>query len=201
VHARPAVSRLPDEIRHEQDGRDGHGQGKAPRAQDIAAPDEEGRDEQDDDDGECVLRLEADADGDPEQGPGAAAEGDPQREPEDDHRRQLVERDRLVEQVGREHCRPEPDDHRGERLRPARRPELARDKSTDKDGCSAREDRGRAQADERPAEQLSVKRRKQRRHRREFDVAALEMLAGDGVIQLVTMPAISSGDGEFRRAL
>ncbi len=71
------MSRLPHEIRDEQDGRDGHGQRKAPRAQDVAAPDEERRNEQDEDDGECVLRLEADADGDPEQGPGAAVEGDP----------------------------------------------------------------------------------------------------------------------------
>ena len=38
---------------------------------------------------------------------------------------ELVERDRLEEQVGPEHPRREPDHHGGERLRPARRPELA----------------------------------------------------------------------------
>ena len=52
----------------------------------------------------------------------------------------------------------------------------------------AREDRERAQADQRPAEQLSGQRREQRRHRRELDVAALEMQAGDGVVQLVAVP-------------
>ena len=179
----------------------GHGQRKAPRAQDVAAPDEERRDQQDEDDGERVLRLESDADGDPEQGPGAAAECEPQREPEDDHRRQLVERDRLEEQVGREHPRPEPDDHGGERLRTARRPELAGDEGADQHRSGAREDRERAQADERPAEQLSGQRREQRRHRRELDIAALEMQAGDGVVQLVAVPAVPSGDGELQRAL
>ena len=193
--------RLPDEIRDEQDGRDRHGQRKAPRAQDVAAPDEERRDQQDEDDGERVLRLESDADGEPEQGPGAAAECEPQREPEDDHRRQLVERDRLEEQVGREHRRPEPDDHGCERLRTARRPELARNKGTDQHRSGARKNRERAQADERPAEQLSGQRREQRRHRRELDIAALEMQPGDGVIQLVAVPAVSSGDGELQRAL
>ena len=201
MHARPAVAGLPDEVRDEQHGRDRHGERKAPRAQDVAAPDEERRDQQDEDDGECVLRLEADADGDPEQRPGAAAECEPQREPEDDHRRQLVERDRLEEQVGREHRRPEPDHHGGERLRTARRPELARDEGTDEHRSGAREDRERAQADERPAEQPSRQRREQRRHRRELDVAALQMQAGDGVIQLVAMPAVPSGDGELQRAL
>ena len=157
--------------------------------------------EQDEDERERVLRLEADAGGDSEQRPRAAAECEPQREPEDDHRRQLVERDRLEEQVGREHPRPEPDHHRGERLRTARRPELARDERTDQHRSRAREDRDRAQADERPAEQLSGERREQRRHRRELDIAALEMQAGDGVVQLVAVPAVSSGDGELQRAL
>ena len=157
--------------------------------------------EQDEDDGERVLRLEPDAGGDSEQRPRAAPEREPQREPEDDHRRELVERDRLEEQVGREHPRREPDHHRGERLRAARRPELAGDEGADQHRSRAREDRERAQADERPAEQLSGQRREQRRHRRELDVAALQMQAGDGVVQLVAVPAVASGDGELERAL
>ena len=39
----------------------------------------------------------------------------------------VVERDRLEEQVGREHPRREPDQHCGERLRTSRRSELAGD--------------------------------------------------------------------------
>jgi hypothetical protein len=148
-----------------------------------------------------VLRLEADANGDTEQGPGAAAEREPQREPEDDHRRQLVERDRLEEQVRREHRRPEPDDHGGQRLSTTRRPELARNQRTDEHGSRAREDRDRTKADERPAEQPSIERSEQRRHRRELDIAALEMQAGDGVIKLVAVPAVSSGDGKLQRGL
>ena len=201
MHARPAVARLPDEVRDEQHGRDRDGQREAPRAQDVAAPDEERRDQQDEDDGERVLRLEPDAGGDSEQRPRAAPEREPQREPEHDHRRELVERDRLEEQVGREHPRREPDHHRGERLRTARPPELAGDESTDQHRSGAREDRERAQADERPAEQLAGERREQRRHRRELDVAALQMQAGDGVVQLVAVPAVPSGDGELERAL
>ena len=61
MHARPAVPRLPDEVRDEQDGRDRHRQREAPRAQYVTAPDKERRDEQDEDDGERVLRLEPDA--------------------------------------------------------------------------------------------------------------------------------------------
>jgi len=49
--------------------------------------------------------------------------------------------------------------------------------------------------------ELSGQRREQRRRRRELDVAALEMQAGDGVIQLVTVPAVASGDGNFERTL
>ncbi len=140
-------------------------------------------------------------DGDSEQRPRAASEREPQREPEDDHRRQLVERDRLEEQVRREHPRREPDQHRRERLRAPRRAELAGDERADQHRSRAREDRERAQPDERPAEQLSGERRKQRRHRRELDVAALKVQAGDRVVQLVAVPAVPSGDGELQRAL
>jgi hypothetical protein len=41
----------------------------------------------------------------------------------------------------------------------------------------------------------------QRRRRRELDVAALEMQAGDSVVKLVTVPAVASGDCELQRAL
>ena len=95
----------------------------------------------------------------------------------------------------------EPDHHRGERLRAARRPELAGDEGTDHHRSRAREDRERAQADQRPAEQLAGQRREQRRHRRELDVAALQVQAGDGVVQLVAVPAVASGDGKLQRAL
>ena len=76
-----------------------------------------------------------------EQRPRAASERESERQPEDDHRRQLVERDRLEEQVGGEHPRREPDDHRGERLRSTRRPELAGHQSTHDDRPRARQDR------------------------------------------------------------
>ena len=56
-------------------------------------------------------------------------------------------------------------------------------------------------ADERPAEQLAGQRREQRRHRRELDIAALQVQAGDGVVELVAVPAVASGDGELQRAL
>ena len=74
--------------------------GKPQEQQDVATPDEERRDQQNEDDGERVLRLEPDAGRDSEQRPRATPEREPQREPEDDHRRQLVERDRLEQQVG-----------------------------------------------------------------------------------------------------
>jgi hypothetical protein len=126
---------------------------------------------------------------------------EPQREPENDHRRQLVERDRLEEQIGREHRGPEPDDHGCKRLRTARRSELARHKGTDQHRPRARKNRESAQADQRPAEQLSGQRREERRDRRELDITALEMQAGDGVIQLVAVPAVTSGDCQLQRAL
>ena len=65
------MPRLPDEIRNKQNGCDGHGQRKARRAEEVAAPDEERRDQQDEGDGKRVLRLESDADGKPEQEPRA----------------------------------------------------------------------------------------------------------------------------------
>jgi pyridoxine 5'-phosphate synthase PdxJ len=51
----------------------------------------------------------------------------------------------------------------------------------------------KAQADQRPAKQLTSQRREQRRHRRKLDVAALEMQPGDGVVQLIPVPAVPSG--------
>ena len=201
VHARPAVARLPDEVRDEQHGRDHHGQREAPRAQNVAPPDKERRDQQDEDDGDRVLRLEPDAGSDSEQRPRAAPERQPQREPEDDHRRQLVERDRLEEQVGRQHPRREADYHRGERLRTTRRPELTGDEGADQHRPGAGENRERAQTDERPAEQLAGQRREQCRHRRKLDVSTLQMQAGDGVVQLVTVPAVPAGNGELERTL
>ena len=64
-------------------------------------------DQQHEHDGQRVLRLEPDADSDSEERPRAPAEREPQREPEDDERRQLIEGDRLEEQVRREHPRRE----------------------------------------------------------------------------------------------
>jgi hypothetical protein len=195
------VACLPHEVRDEQGRREYHGQREAPRAHDVAAPDEERRDEQHEDDGDRVLRLEPDAGRDSEQRPRTVPEREPQREPEDDHRRELVERDRLEQQVGPEHPRREPDHHGGERLGTTRRSELARDECADDHRSRAREDRERAQAEQRPAEQVAGKCRKQRRQRRELDVAALQMQACDGVVQLVAMPAVASRDGELQRAL
>jgi hypothetical protein len=45
---------------------------EAPRAQDVATPDKERRDQQDEDDRERVLRLQPDPGGDTEQRPRAA---------------------------------------------------------------------------------------------------------------------------------
>ncbi len=115
-------------------------------------------------------------------------------------RRPGGERDRLEEQVRPEHARREPDHHRCERLRAARRSELAGGESTDQHCSGARENREGAEPDERPTEELPGQRREQRRHRRELDVAALEMQAGDGVVQLVAVPAVSSGDGKLESA-
>ena len=134
---------------------------------------------------------------DSEQRPRTAPKREPQRQPEDDHRRQLIERDRLEQQVCSQHPRREPDHHRRERLRTARRPELPGDEGTDHDRSRACEDRERAKTDQRPAEQLSGQRREQRRHRRKLDVPALEMQPGDGVIQLVAVPAVPPGDGKL----
>ena len=201
VHARPAVAGLPDEVRDEQRGRDHDGQWKAPGAQDVAAPDQERRDQKDDDNGERVLRFQSDTDGDSEQRPRAAPEREAQCEPEHDHRRQLVERDRLEEQIGPEHPRHKTDHHRGERLRATRRPELAGDEGADQHRPRGCQDRERAQADQRPAEQLPRQRREQRRHRRELDIPALQMPPGNRVVQLVAMPPVPPGDGELKRAL
>ena len=89
----------------------------------------------------------------------------------------------------------------GERLRAARRPELPGYEGTDHDRSCACEDRERAKTDQRPAEQLSGQRREQRRHGWKLDVPALKMQPGNGVIQLIAVPAVSPGDGKLQRAL
>ena len=68
VHARPTMACLPHEVRDEQHSRDRHGQREAPRAQDVAAPDEEGRDQHHEHNRER-LRLQPDPDGNSEQRP------------------------------------------------------------------------------------------------------------------------------------
>jgi hypothetical protein len=82
------VSGFPDEIRHEQRAGDRDCEREARRAQEIAPPDEERRHQRDEDDGERVLRLQPDSGGEPQERPGAAAEREPEREPEHDHRRE-----------------------------------------------------------------------------------------------------------------
>ncbi len=201
MHARPAVAGFPDEVRDEQRGGDRDREREAPRAQDVATACGEQRDQQNEDDRERVLRLEPDPGRNPEQRPRASPQREPQGKPENDHRRQLVECDRLEEQVRAEHPGREPDHHGRERLRATRRSELACDEGADQHGARAREDRERAQADEGQAEQLPGKRGNQRRHGRELDVAALQVPAGDGVVQLVAVPPVSSRDGKLERAL
>ena len=101
VHACPPVTCLPDQIRNEERGGNPHGNHEAVRPQHVTAPHEERRNEQREDDGERVLRLEPNSSGQTEQRPRAVPEREPEREPEHDHRGELVERDRLEEAVRR----------------------------------------------------------------------------------------------------
>ena len=104
-------------------------------------------------------------------------------------------------QVGRQHPRHEPDEHRGERLRPPRGTELASYERGDQHGRRAGQDREGAQTDERPAKELPSEGRQQGRHRRKLDIPALQVQARNRVVQLVAMPAVPSGDGQLQRAL
>ncbi len=201
VHARPAMPRLPDQVRDKHNSRDRHRNRETPRAQHVATPNKERSDQQDEDDRERVLRLQPDPGGEPEHRPRASPKREPQREPEHDHRHQLIERDRLEQQVRSQHPRREPDHDRRQRLRTPRRPELPGHEDTDHDRSRAREDREYAKTDQRPAEQLSRQRREQRRHRRKLDIPALKMQPGDGVIQLIPVPAVPRGDSKLQRAL
>jgi hypothetical protein len=201
VHARPAVPRLPDKVRNQQDEGDRNSYRQARRREGVAPPDEERRDQKHENDGERVLRLQPDPHRQTKQRPRAPSKRESQRQQEHDHGRQLVERDRLEEPVRREHPRAERDQDCGQRLRAPRRAKLARDENTDEHRPGTREDRERAKPDQRPAEQHPRERRQQRRHRRKLDVAALQMPTRDRVVELVAMPAVPPRDREGQRAL
>jgi hypothetical protein len=105
VDARPAVRRLPEEIGNEQQPGEEERHRESGGAEQGAVPDQEARREQHQHDGKRVLRLEADAGGDAEHPPGAPPERETNCEPENDHRGQLVERDRLEQTVRRDQQR------------------------------------------------------------------------------------------------
>ncbi len=201
VHADPAVPGLPDEVRHRQQRGNRDREREPPRTQNVAPPDRERRDQQHEDDCERVLRLQPDAGGDAEQHPGATAEREPQREPEHEHRRQLIERDGLEEIVRREDAGRERDADRGERLRAPVRAEIARDERRDDDRRDAGKHREGAEPEQRPAVERVREGGDQRRHGRELDVAALEMAAGDGVVERVAVPAVPVGERKLERGL
>ena len=164
VDGDPAVLRLPDEVRHDDNGRDRCGQEHAPRPQEVAAPHRHGRDEEDDRDRERVLRLEPDADGNAQCDPRPASEQQPEDEPQNDNGCERVERDRLEEPVRGEQDGLEADTDRSEHLGAPSPAEVARDEGGDDDRDSASEHGEDAEADERPAEEQARQRREQRRH-------------------------------------
>ena len=127
VDACPAVRRLPKEIWYEQQ----HGEGERHResggTEHDAAPDQEADRDQHQNDGKRVLGLEADAGGDAKRPPRGPPERETKSQPEHDHRRQLVERDRLEEPVRCNQQRREADGDSGQRLRAFIASELARD--------------------------------------------------------------------------
>jgi hypothetical protein len=158
------------------------------------------RQQQDHDHREGVLDLQSHADGQPEQRPRPPAERQPQREPQHDHGRELVEGDRLEKPVGRDQDRREPDRHRRQGLGAASPAEVACHQRGNNDRGRTGQDRKGAEPDQRPAEQHPGKRRQPRRHRRELDIAALQVAAGDRVIQLVALPAVPASHREMERA-
>jgi pyruvate/2-oxoglutarate dehydrogenase complex dihydrolipoamide acyltransferase (E2) component len=130
-----------------------------------------------------------------------AAEGEPQREPEHEHRRRLIERDRLEEPVRRQQDWRERDERGRERLRLATAAELPGDQRREHDRRRAGEDREATEADERPAEQQARRRREERRHGRELHVPALQMPARHRVVELVALPAVPPGERQGETAL
>ena len=201
MHADPAVARFPEEIRHHQRRGDEDREGEAARGEHVPSPDREGGDEQDEQDHERVLRLQSHAYGDAERQPRAAAEGEPQRQPEDEHRGRLVERDRLKEAVRREQDGREGDQGCSQRLCPAAASELPGDERGEQDRRRTGEDREGAEADQRRAEQRTRRGREERRDRRELHVPALQMPPGDQVVELVALPAVAPREGEVETAL
>ena len=141
MQARPAMACLPDQVRDEQRDGDHHGQRKAPRMENIPAPDQEGSDEQHEDDSDRVLRLEPDTGSDSEQRPRTAAECEPKARARG-RPSSSTDRTRPVGRAGSWPSIPGAKPiHGGERLPTARRPEFASNESTHQHRSRARENR------------------------------------------------------------
>jgi hypothetical protein len=144
-----------------------------------------------------VLRLDADAEHESEQQPlpPIGATQQPNEEQAYDRPDELVEGDRLKEDVGSDEQRR---DHHGERrecLRHAISPQLSRDQRRDHDHSGAGEDGEQAQAGHGAGKDGPVEPRQQRRDRRVVDVTECEIPARGQVIKLVPVPAVAVGDG------
>ena len=167
----------------------------------VTPPDRERDDQQHERNGDRVLGFKPYPGCNAEKEPGAAAEREPDREPEDDQPGQLIERDRLEQSAGSEHQRRERDQHGGDRLRSPTAAELGRDPRSDNDGAGAGENREQPETHQRPAEQRSGQRRDQKPDRRELDVSALEVQTRHGVVERVSMPAVASRERQLQARL
>ena len=200
-HAHPGVLRLPDEVRHHDRRCDRRRAGQAAGQKQITAPDQAACHHREQRHRERVLRLEADPHRQAESDPRAPAEGEPQRQPQHRHGCELVEGHRLEETVRRQQDRREADDRSGESLRPARAAELARHQGREHRRACSGQRREQAQARQPAPPERPGHGRQERGHRRELDVAALQVVSGDRVVELVALPPVAAGEGHVQERL
>ena len=193
----PAVPDLPNEVRHEEN--DGQAETEPrPRAGQVpAGPGAEKSDQHRDaqrDDG--VLRLQADAEHQSQQQPLAGIR--PPQQPDEQQARdrpgELVEADRLKEDVGpHEHRRDEHGQPR-EDLRQPVATQLCGNQRRDDNGRGAGQNREQSQRGQRTREDRLVEPGQQRGDRWVIDVPHCEMPARGEVVELVAVPAVAVGD-------
>ncbi len=194
----PVVPDLPNEVRHQEKDGDAEADPRPGASQLPSGPGRQESDEHGDAEPDHgVLRLQADAEHESQQQPLSRVRS--AQQPDEQQARdcpdELVEADRLKEDIGaNEHGR---DQHgqRREHLRQRIAAQLSRDQCRDDDDRGAGEDRQQAQGRERTREDGLVEPRQQRRDRRIVDVPEGGMPARGQVVELIPVPPVAIGDG------
>src|SRR5581483_9840866 len=198
VDARPAVLGLPDQVGQEEREREGEAEPRPARPeQPPLAGGEQGRAEGEEDDGDRVLRLEADArdraGDEPEPRP-LAAEGE-QDDVEERDPAERVEPDGVEEAAGAERVGADrPGQCRGD-LRGRAGAELACDQRDQHGRAEHRGERRQAQRDERVAEEGVHEPADPGGQRREVDVAPGRPPRCGEEVELVPVPAVAAEEG------